>query len=262
MDMRHKQIEEKLAAANRQIEALEEEAKVIADSAKSDILANVAHELRTPFNAIIGFTEMILDKQFGDLTPLQEEYLNDVVQSARKLFALINDILDLAKTESGQLKLEPSAVKLDDLLPRCLALVKEKACKHGIKLTAELKQVDEAIEADEHKLKRILFNLLTGALQFTPDGGEVRLKVETTNQDVCISVEDTGHGIKEQDLERIFRPLEQADDHSCGRVLPGLYLTRKLVELHGGRIWAESGGEGKGSIFRVFIPRKQNINYS
>ncbi|HYA43731.1 MAG TPA: HAMP domain-containing sensor histidine kinase [Syntrophobacteraceae bacterium] len=255
-------IEEKLAAANRRIEALQEEARLIADCAKNDVMANVAHELRTPFNAIIGFTEMILDRQFGDLTPLQEEYLGDVLTSARNLFALINDILDLARVENVRLELEPSAVKLDDLIARCLALVKEKALKHGIKLSVETERIDDEIVADERKLKRIFFNLLAGALQSTPDGGQVRLKVEMTQEDVFISVEDTGSGIAKQDLDRIFRPLEQAEDPGPiprRRIQPGLFLTQKLVELHGGRIWAESEGEGKGASLRFSIPRKQNI---
>jgi len=262
-DKTRKEIEEKLAAANRQIEALKKEAKVFADCAKNDVMAHIAHELRAPFNAIIGFTEMILDRQFGDLTALQEEYLGDVLQSARNLFTLINDVLDLTNVEGDKLKLEPSAVKLDDLIARCLALVKEKALKHGIKLTAEMKQVDEAIMADERKLKLILFNLLAGALQLTPDGGEVRLKVEMTQQDVSISVEDTGCGIRGEGLEGVFRPFEEADRPggvSCRRIPPGLYLTQKLVELHGGRIWAESEGEGKGASFRFLIPKKQNID--
>jgi len=256
------EIEEKLAAANRRIEALQEEARLIADCAKNDVMANVAHELRTPFNAIIGFTEMILDRQFGDLTPLQEEYLGDVLTSARNLFALINDILDLARVENVRLELEPSAVKLDDLIARCLALVKEKALKHGIKLSVETERIDDEIVADERKLKRIFFNLLAGALQSTPDGGQVRLKVEMTQEDVFISVEDTGSGIAKQDLNRVFRPLEQPEDPGpipCRRIQPGLFLAQKLVELHGGRIWAESEGEGKGASFRFSIPRKQNI---
>ena len=252
-------------AANRQIEALKEEARVIAESAKNDIMANIAHELRTPFNAIIGFTEMILDRQFGDLTPLQEEYLGDVAKSARNLFELINDIMDLTGVESDKLELEPSMVNLHDLLSRCLVLVKEKAVKHGIKLTKEINQVDETIEADATKLKQILFDLLTCSLKSTPDGGEVRLRAETIQENIYISSRGSGLGIIGADLESVFRPFEQADEpsiQSCRGLQPGLYLTKKLVELHGGRIWVESEGEGKGASFRFLIPKKQNGNNS
>jgi signal transduction histidine kinase len=260
-DKRVKEIEERLAEASRQIDTLRYEARLIADSAKIDVMANIGHELRAPFNAIIGFTEMILDRQFGDLTSLQEEYLGDVLQSARNLFALVNDVLDLSKIEVQDLKLELSVVNLDNLIARCLALVKEKALKHGIKLKTETNQIDETIVADEHKLKRILFNLLSGAIQLTPDGGEVRLEAAITEQDVSITVEDTGCGIREQDLGRIFDPLQQADSFSavsCTRRQPGLHLTQKLVELHGGRIWAES--EGEGARFRLLIPKRQSID--
>ncbi|MFZ0928775.1 MAG: ATP-binding protein [Syntrophobacteraceae bacterium] len=260
-----KRVEEKLAAADSEIEALKEECRVIKDAAKNNIMANIGHELRTPFNAIIGVTEMILDRQFGDLTPLQEEYLGDVAASAHNLLGLINDILDLSRVEGDKLKLEPSLVNLNDLFSRCLVLVKEKAIKHGIKVNTEINQVDETIEADETKLKQILFNLLTGALKFTPDGGEVRLRAEMRQENICISVEDTGLGIKGADLESVLRPFEQSDKpsiHSCQRIQAGLYLTQKLVELHGGRIWVESEGEGKGASFRFLIPRKQNGNDS
>jgi len=265
LGVKQKKMEEQLAAANRRIEALREEAKIIADSAGNSIILNVAHELRTPFNAIIGFSEMILDRQFGDLTSLQEEYLGDIVLSARSLFTLINDILDLSRVESDALELETSDVKMEDLVQRCLALVKEKALKHGIKLTAEVNAAAEPIEGDERKLKRILFNLLAGAIRFTPDGGEVRLNVEMTEHDVLISVEDTGCGIREQDLESVFTPLRQEDgtpDDFSRRSQPGLYLARKLVELHGGRIWAESQGVDKGTSFRFTIPGKRNLYYS
>lgn len=260
-----KRIEDKLAAASCEIEAMKEECRVIKDAAKNNIMANIGHELRTPFNAIIGFTEMILDRQFGDLTPLQEEYLGDVAKSAHNLFELINDIIDLTGVESDKLELEPSLVNLHDLLSRCLVLVKEKAIKHGIKVTKEINQVDETIEADATKLKQILFNLLTCSLKSTPDGGEVRLRAETIQENIYISVEDTGLGIIGADLESVFRPFEQADKpsiQSCQRTQTGLYLTKKLVELHGGRIWVESEGEGKGASFRFSIPKKQNGNDS
>ncbi|MGA3116592.1 MAG: HAMP domain-containing sensor histidine kinase [Syntrophobacteraceae bacterium] len=163
------------------------------------------------------------------------------------------------------MKLEPSVVNLNDLFARCLVLVKQKAIKHGIKVTTEINQVDETIEADETKLKQILFNLLTGALKFTPDGGEVGLRAEMMQENICISVEDTGLGIKGADLESVLRPFEQPDKpsiHSCQSIQAGLCLTQKLVELHGGRIWVESESEGKGASFRFLIPGKQNGNDS
>lgn len=233
------------------------EAAEAASRAKSDFLSNMNHELRTPLNVIIGFTELILDKQCGDLTPQQEECLGDVMQSARGLLLLINDILDLTKIESGKLELELSQVQLSELLARILSLLKEKALKHNIRLAHEEKDVPEFIVADERKLKQVIYNLLANAVKFTPDGGRVLLKSESENGFVRISIEDNGVGIKKEDLERIFDPFEQADGSLSRRFQGtglGLSLTKSMVQLHGGKIWAESGGEGKGSRFSFIIP--------
>ncbi len=236
-----------------------------ANRAKSDFLANMSHELRTPLNHIIGFTELTLDKNFGDLNKIQEDYLTDVVQSSRHLLSLINDILDLSKIETGKMELDASDVDLKAILMNSLVMVKEKALKHGITLNAEIDGVPERIRADERKLKQIVYNILSNAIKFTPNGGEIRLfagRAENDEQNglekfARISVVDNGIGIERKNLERIFEPFVQLDS-AINRKYQGtglgLSLTRKLVELHGGRIWAESEGEGKGSAFRFIIP--------
>jgi signal transduction histidine kinase len=229
----------------------------LANAAKSDFLANMSHELRTPLNVIIGFTELILDKQCGDLTPQQEEFLGDVAHSARDLLLLINDILDLTNIETGKPELRLSEVRLRELLARSITILKEKALKHKIQLSYEEKKIPESIMADERKLKQIIFNLLANAVKFTPDGGKVRLKSESADGFVQISVEDSGIGIHAKDLERIFDPFEQAESSLNRRFQGtgiGLSLTRSMVELHGGKIWVESDGEGKGTRFSFVIP--------
>lgn len=233
------------------------EAAEAANQAKSDFLANMSHELRTPLNVIIGFTELILDKQLGDITPSQEEYLADVVQSAGHLLSLINDILDLTKVEAGRLELQLSEVPLPEILARSLLILKEKALKHGIKLSSQIDGVPERIVVDERKIKQVLYNLLANAVKFTPDGGAVSLRAEAVDGLVRITVQDSGIGIKQEDLVRIFEAFEQADG-SLSRQYQGtglgLSLTKSLVELHGGRVWAESEGEGRGAAFHFEIP--------
>ncbi len=252
-----------LAKAQKEAEA--------ANKAKSDFLANMSHELRTPLTHIIGFTELVLDNNFGGLNKTQEEFLNDVLGSSHHLLSLINDILDLSKVEAGKLELNPSIVNLPELLEKSLIMVKEKAMKHSIQLLSEISGPVNTISADERKLKQIMFNLLSNAVKFTPDGGKVSIiakkcELERTdksaamgdqNSCILISVSDTGIGIKAEALNRIFNPFEQIE-HSRSRTFQGtglgLSLTKRLIELHGGRIWAESEGENRGSIFSFIIP--------
>jgi len=267
-----------------------ENAAKAANQAKSEFLANMSHELRTPLNHIIGFTQLIVDKKFGDLNETQEEYLNDVLHSGKHLLSLINDILDLSKVEAGKLELKQTEVHLRTLLEDSLVMIKEKSIKHGIDLSIDAEGIPETIKADEVKLKQILYNLLSNAVKFTPDRGKISLTAKMTDfiaqparegtgeneiqliknqgeisqrndvksqRGVQISVSDSGIGLKPEDLERIFDPFEQVDGSASRRYQGtglGLSLTRRLVDLHEGKIWAESPGLGKGATFNFLIP--------
>jgi signal transduction histidine kinase len=232
----------------------------------------MSHELRTPLNHIIGFTELIVDGNFGELTDQQDEYLNDVLKSSKHLLSLINDILDLSKVEAGRLDFQPADVDIKALLEESLTLIKEKAVKHNIDLSLDVNGVPERIRADERKLKQIMYNLLSNAVKFTPEGGDICIRSVLISESnvvtpmspdpsckefIEISVMDSGVGIRPDYLESIFKPFEQVD-HSVGKKYQGtglgLSLTRSLVELHGGKIWAESEGEEQGSVFRFVIP--------
>jgi signal transduction histidine kinase len=185
------------------------------------------------------------------------------------LLSLINDILDLSKVEAGKLELRPSDVEVGALLENCLNLVKEKTIKHGILLSADTQGLPARIRADERMLKQILYNLLSNAAKFTRDGGSIRVTARRVSEEnglvrpedsgdfIEITVADNGIGIHARDLDRIFETFEQVDNSATREYTGtglGLSLTRKLVELHGGRIWAESEGEGMGSVFRFVIP--------
>ncbi|MFH0824215.1 MAG: AAA family ATPase [Pseudomonadota bacterium] len=241
-----------------------EEAKDAAERAnksKSAFLANMSHELRTPLNAIQGFSELLLDGMVGELTKKQSECIRHVYESGRHLLQLINDILDLAKVEADKLDLVISPVDLSRLLRSCLSLLKEKAVKHSIVLDLTLGDgLDDAvIQADEVKLKQIIFNLLSNAAKFTPDNGRIILGAVKLNGRLLISVEDTGIGIRPEDQERIFGAFQQVDSSYARREQGtglGLALTKRLVELHGGMVWVESEGEEKGSKFSFVIPYK------
>ena len=238
------------------------EAKVTAEKtnrAKSEFLANMSHELRTPLNAVIGFSELLEDQSYGGMNTDQLTYVSQIHGAGEHLLQLINDILDLAKVESGRLELQISSIDLAVQLPNSLSMIKEKAHKHGIKL--DLRISDELQEirvpADEVKFKQIMFNLLSNAVKFTPDGGSVTVEARLESGYVVVSVSDTGIGIRSEDREKIFGAFEQVDSSHARRQQGtglGLALTRRLAELHGGRILVESPGLGKGSTFEVVLP--------
>ena len=242
-----------------QVEALR--AKEIAERAnraKSEFLANMSHELRTPLNHIIGFSELLVSKAYGELNDTQDEYLKDVLGSSKHLLSLINDVLDLSKVEAGKLDLDLSDVDMKALVEGSLMMVGEKALSHRVDLKVDMDRAVGLVRADERKLKQVMYNLLSNAVKFTPDGGEVKVKGEIVDgSSVRVVVSDTGIGIEPQDLERIFLPFEQGDN-SASRMYQGsglgLTLTKKFVELQGGRVWAESKGKGKGSAFSFVIP--------
>ncbi len=257
-------ITERKEAAERLERALESSSQLriaaeAANRAKNEFLANMSHELRTPLNAIIGFSEILEDLSFGSLNEKQAKAVSHISESGKHLLNLINDILDLAKVESGKMTLQISRVSIRDLLENCLSMIGELVCGHG--LSIDLRVSDElegaAIEADEVKLRQILVNLLSNAVKFTPDGGSISVGAERDDHEIIISVSDTGIGIELEDRMRIFETFEQVDSSysrpQTGTGL-GLALTRKLVEMHGGRIWVDSTGVGKGSTFAFSLP--------
>ena len=226
----------------------------VANRHKSEFLANMSHELRTPLNAIIGFSEVLLTKMFGDVNPKQTEYLEDVLSSGKHLLSLINDILDLSKIEAGRMELELSKFSLASAIESGLVIVRERAARHGIRVSIALPPALPEVEADERKVKQILYNLLSNAVKFTPDGGRVEVSAHAESDDVRVDVRDTGIGIAPEDQDRVFEEFRQVGrERSREGTGLGLTLTKRFVELHGGRIWLEST-PGKGSVFSFTLP--------
>jgi signal transduction histidine kinase len=239
---------------NDELEALYRELET-ASRHKSDFLATMSHELRTPLNAIIGFSEVLHEEMFGKLNERQRAYVDDVMAAGRHLLSLINDVLDLAKIEAGRMELELSQVEIPELLRSALSMHAEQADRGGIHLGLQTEPEEIAITADDRRVRQIVFNLLSNAIKFTPRDGRVDVSARLADGQVEIAVADTGPGISSEHLETIFEEFEQASDGKKadeGTGL-GLPLSRKLVELHGGRLWVESE-VGRGSTFRFTLP--------
>jgi signal transduction histidine kinase len=211
---------------------------------------------------VIGFSEVLLDRLFGDLNEKQADYITDIHTSGRHLLALINDILDLSKIEAGRMELQIAAVPLSQVVESSVALMRERATRQGITLRLDVDPSAGILEADERKLKQVLFNLLTNALKFTDRGGHVEVTARGDAAEGVVSVRDDGSGIAPADQARIFEEFEQAGSSGAqeGTGL-GLTLSRRIVELHGGHLWVESA-TGQGSTFTFSLPRNSSTRIS
>lgn len=245
-----------------------EKQRLLAESAlrvKSDFMANMSHEVRTPLNAIIGFAEVLMDQYFGQLNEKQLEYVNNIHSSGQNLFELLTDILDLLQMVSDSAELQLNSFLLKDALQSSVNMFKGKADSHKISLFLEIAPAAQIeIEADQKKLKQVMYNLLSNAVKFTPDGGSVRVWADRLiegedhiMESLQISITDTGIGIRPEDRPRLFQEFEQLES-PYSKKYPGLgiglALTKKLVEFMGGKIWVESEGLDKGSKFTFTLP--------
>ncbi|HZY30521.1 MAG TPA: GAF domain-containing protein, partial [Candidatus Methylomirabilis sp.] len=269
-----------LQASNAQLQEATHQAQS-ASRHKSAFLANMSHELRTPLNAILGFSELLAQQTYGPLTQKQARYVDNVHTSGQHLLALINDLLDLSKVEAGKLELHPQAFHLREALEAALHVLRPQAEAKQQALRLQVADDVSTLMADPLRVRQILYNLLSNGVKFTPEGGSITVtakmvsssefavsssqpetrnpKPETASASefVEIAVADTGIGIKPDDLAKLFQPFTQLEPtftkQAQGTGL-GLALTKRLVELHGGTIWAESAGEGRGSTFTIRLP--------
>jgi signal transduction histidine kinase len=240
-------LEQKVEIRTRELE--------IASKHKSEFLANMSHELRTPLNAILGYTELILDEIYGDVPDKIRETLKRLEKNGRHLLGLINDVLDISKIEAGQLLLSLNDYSIEELVQTVFTSIEALAAEKNLKLKMTIPKDLDTAKGDEQRISQVLLNLLGNAIKFTEEG-EVKVEVAVSNESFLISVSDTGPGISETDKNRIFEEFSQADGSSTrkkGGTGLGLSIAKKIVEMHGGRIWVESS-LGEGSIFRFTLP--------
>lgn len=249
------QLNQDLQSRERELQLINKKLQT-ANRLKSEFLATMSHELRTPLNSIIGFSELLEEGTHGSLNEKQTKYVGNIVVSSRHLLQLINDVLDLAKVESGTIEVHPETLSLPGAMEMVRNVVEPLAAKKDISLDVVFNDDVEVISADPARFKQILYNLLSNAIKFTPAGGNVTIEVAHNNGYVEISVSDTGIGISKKDQELIFSEFLQVEGSYARKYEGtglGLALTKKLVELHGGRIWVTSS-PGMGSRFTFSMP--------
>jgi len=223
---------------------------------KSQFLATMSHELRTPLNAVIGFSEVLRDGLLGPLSAKQAEYVGEICDGGRHLLAVINDILDLSKIEAGKLDLALGLVGTDDIVGACLAVVRDRASRGRVVLSAEVAPGFDELVADERKLRQVLINLLGNAVKFTDPGGGVRLELHREGGDAVLAVVDTGIGMDPDAIDEIFEPFAQLDSDSDRRFEGtglGLAIVKRIVDLHGGTVQVDSQ-LGAGTTVTVRLP--------
>jgi len=251
-----KEIEDGLKKAHEELEALATELKRTS-RVKSEFLANMSHELRTPLNSINGFSEVLYDETFGPLNEKQKKYINNVLTSGKHLLLLINQILDMAKVEAGKMMLTLSSLPMKSLLDEISLLVADMVSKKKLQMTLKIAEDLPNIEADDLKVKQIIYNLLSNAVKFTPEGGNIGMRAKKADSDIEIVVWDTGDGIAPENMEKIFEGFFSVDT-PYSRVTEGtglgLPLSKTLVELHGGKLFVESEGLNKGISVRFTLP--------
>ena len=244
----HKHSEEKLLQAKLEAEA--------ANCTKSEFLANMSHELRTPLNSIIGFSDILLEKIFGELNGKQLKYVNNISVSGKHLLGLINDILDLSKVEAGKMELHYSEFSVNSVFEEVKSTLFPLAQAKSLEMDFKLDPYFGDIQADRSRLIQILYNLVSNAIKFTTEGGRIFVHCKKSGNRAIFSVTDTGIGISPEDQKKLFQPFTQIDSSSskqyCGTGL-GLALVKKIVNLHRGDIWVESEPE-KGSTFIFTVP--------
>jgi len=255
LSLENKRLVDDLQQSNKLLFETNEELKKVTQ-AKSEFLANMSHELRTPLNTVIGFSELLLDKIPGKINQKQKQCLDDISASSEQLLGLINDVLDLSKVEAGELELQQKTFALNKLIESLTRTITPILVPRKQSLDIEIEKRLPPIHADKTKIRQVFLNLLSNSTEFTPDGGNLKIKAIGKGSWCQVSVIDNGIGMKQEEQKRIFEPFYQLDNpisrERSGTGL-GLTIAKQIVEKHGGQIWVESE-YGKGSSFTFTLP--------
>jgi len=223
------------------------------DPVQSQYMSNILHELRTPLHSIIGFTKLVLDGKVGDVET-QKEFLTIINKQSEQLRNLIDELVDVPNVESEHFEVQKKSVSIEELIQSAVKELYSITSKRNIVLSKDVPLTLPEINADEKRLKQVMFNLLDNAIKFSEDGSHINVKAEVNSGKLLVAVSDQGVGITEEDMNAIFGRYYRAKDSiRVGGLGLGLHISKQIIEAHGGRIWAESI-KGKGSTFSFTLP--------
>jgi len=261
--LENKGLVESLQRSHRLLFEANEELKK-ANRLKTEFMAGMSHDLRTPLNAIVGFSQLMLDGVPGEINEEQGQCLEDILRSGEYLLNLISDVFDLSKIESGKMELKLRNTALTDVIESLRSTVMPMLAQRGQSLDVELEKGLPLVRVDEARVSQVLLNLLGNASKFTPDGGKLDVKAVREGDWCQIRVIDNGIGIEKEDQKRIFEAFYRVDNPEArekGGTGLGLTIAKQIIEMHGGRIWVESG-YGKGSKFIFTLPVAPKVSHA
>ena len=252
----HKELERRVAERTQELEKLNEELKKL-NKMKSDFISSVSHELRTPLTSIKGYASILMTGKLGDVLPAQKERLEKIDKHSNSLVHLINNLLDIARIESGKVQMEMKDISIKEMLDSIVDIITPQVKEKNISLKINSKIKFDRIKADPSQIERVFLNLLSNAVKFTPEKGMVIIEIEEKNDDIQFSIEDTGIGIPPQDIPKVFQEFFRADNALDQKIKGsglGLSLVKKIIEAHKGKIWFDSE-LGKGTRFTFTLPK-------
>ncbi|HAZ10733.1 MAG TPA: hypothetical protein DCY56_06480 [Candidatus Omnitrophica bacterium] len=252
----HKELERRVVERTQELEKLNEELKNL-NKMKSDFISSVSHELRTPLTSIKGYASILMTGKLGDVLPAQKERLEKIDKHSNSLVHLINNLLDIARIESGNVQMEMKDISIKEMLDSIVDIIIPQVKEKNISLKINSKIKFDRIKVDPSQMERVFLNLLSNAVKFTPEKGMVIIEIKEKNDDIQFSIEDTGIGIPTQDIPKVFQEFFRADNALDQKIKGsglGLSLVKKIIEAHKGKIWFDSE-LGKGSRFTFTLPK-------